>query len=424
MVRERQTEVLVVGAGPVGLFSAVLLADRGVQLEVVDEAFRPATHGYASALHPRSLELLDTVGLAEQLISEGQRVDRVAFYDREGRRAQLDLGKVDARFPFALALPQRELERVLAERLADRKVDVHWNHRASAISVEGDRAVATVDRLDRVSGGYPVATTHAVVVSSSTVRASFVIGADGGRSTVRARLGAELETMGSPVMFGVFEVRAAFEPANEMRVVLDDRTASSLWPIGNQRWRWSFQLEEPIRLPARRPGESRSVVQIGDRSYPGLTADRLADLLAERAPWFGAPVEEIYWGLVVGFERRLASPLGRGPLWIAGDAAHTTLPIGMQSMNAGLEEAFRLAGAMADQLRGRTSDAIFSDYQRDRVEDLRVMMGVEGRLVADPTADPWVGERASRLVGCIPAGGDELEQLLGQLRLRRSEASA
>ena len=313
MVRERQTEVLVVGAGPVGLFSAVILADRGVGLEIVDEAFRPATHGYALALHPRSLELLDSVGLAEQVISTGQRIERVAFYDRQGRRAELDLGTLNARFPFALALPQQELERVLAERLASRMVEVHWHHRVSAISVEGDQAVVTVDRLDRVSGGYPVATTHAVVVSSSAVRAGFVLGADGGRSTVRARLGADLETVGGPGMFGVFEVRAAFEPAHELRVVVDDRTASCLWPIGNQRWRWSFELEEPIQLPTRRPGESRPVVQIGDRDYPGLTADRLTDLLAERAPWFDAPVEEIYWALVVGFERRLASVLGRGP---------------------------------------------------------------------------------------------------------------
>jgi len=423
MVRERQTEVLVVGAGPVGLFSAVLLADRGVRLVIVDEAFRPATHGYALALHPRSLELLDGVGLAEPLIARGHRIDRVAFYDRRARRAQLDLGAVDARFPFALALPQRELERVLAERLADLKVEVLWNHRASAITVDGDRAVATVDRLDRVSGGYPVATTHAVVVSSATVRAGFVIGADGGRSTVRARIGAEVETVGSPGMFGVFELRAAFEPANEMRVVVDDHTASALWPIGNQRWRWSFQLETPIQLPPRRPGESRPVVQIGDRSYPGLTADRLAELLAERAPWFDATVEEIFWGLVVGFERRLASPLGRGPLWIAGDAAHTMPPIGMQSMNAGLEEAHQLAGAMADALRGRTFEPAFSSYQRRSAEDPQWMTGEEERLVADDEADPWVAARASRLVECIPAGGRELEQLLGQLRLLPSGSS-
>jgi len=420
MVRERQTEVLVVGAGPVGLFAAVTLADLGVEVEVVDEAWRPSTHGYALALHPRSLELLGAVGLADGLVASGQRVDTVAFYDRSGRRAELDLGRLTARFPFAVALPQRELERTLQERLAARKVEVRWNHRVSAVAVEGDRAVATVDRLDRVSGGYPVATTSEVVVASSTVRAVFVLGADGSRSLVRSRLGSAVERPGEAGLFGVFELRAEFAPSHEMRVVVDDDTVSGLWPLGDRRWRWSFQLRDAVQLPRRRPGESRAAVRIGGAAFPGLAAERLAELLAERAPWFDAAVEEVFWSLAVGFERSLATPLGQGPLWLAGDAAHTMLPLGMQSMNAGLEEAHRLAFAMADHLRGRVAGRTFGFDPQQRADELRVLLGAADRVDAEAAADPWVARHAGRLVECTPAGGDALDQLLAQLGLKRS----
>ena len=80
-MREDQTEVFVVGAGPVGLFTALCLAEAGIEVRVIDRQARTTTRSYACALHPHTLELLDRVGLAAELVEQGRRVETFAFYD-------------------------------------------------------------------------------------------------------------------------------------------------------------------------------------------------------------------------------------------------------------------------------------------------------------------------------------------------------
>ncbi|HEX6199471.1 MAG TPA: FAD-dependent monooxygenase, partial [Thermoanaerobaculia bacterium] len=243
MARKHETEVLVAGAGPVGMLAALALAERGVDVEVVDEEWRPAARSYALALHPATLELLDEAGLARDLFEEGHRVGRVAFYEGAERRAELSLADLPGAFPFLLVLPQRTLERTLEERLAARGVKVRWNHRLADLTLDGDRPTATVERLAKESTGYSVATTVWVVEAESTVVARAVVGADGHRSRVRRALGAELEEVGEPELYAVFEFTSDAPALDEVRVVLDEHGTSVLWPLGGERFRWSFQVE-------------------------------------------------------------------------------------------------------------------------------------------------------------------------------------
>ena len=416
MARERRTEVLVVGAGPVGLLSALVLADRGIAVEVVDQAWRPATHGFALALHPRSLELLDNLGMAEELISNGQRIDAIGFYEGTDRQAGLDLGDLDAKFPFVLALPQRELEAVLQARLRKRRVKIRWNHRVSDLEDLGGEVVATVDKLDRVSGGYPVATRTEVVAASSVVRADYAIGADGHHSLVRRKLGLEFEHAGDAGLFGVFEFAAELEAPGEMRVILGAEGCGGLWPLAGGRCRLSFELQDAPQPPPL--GSKRSVTAIGQHAYPEIAVERLEELVKARAPWFDTPVEEVLWSVAVGFERRMASSLGQGRVWLAGDAAHVMYPVGMHSMNLGLEEACQLASAIAGRLRGDASESIFEFYQRERSDELRLILGQE-ELAARAEASEWVRDRRGPILECLPSCGDELVQLLTRLGLER-----
>src|SRR4051812_8294061 len=85
-IPQERPEVLVAGAGPVGLMAALALAEQGIQVQIVDQEKRPAARSYALALHPQSLRLLDEVGLADELLERAHRIERLAFYEGMERR--------------------------------------------------------------------------------------------------------------------------------------------------------------------------------------------------------------------------------------------------------------------------------------------------------------------------------------------------
>src|SRR5512134_589408 len=142
MVLQGETQVLVIGAGPVGQFVALSLAQRGLKVDVLDEQWRGSVHSYALALHPLSLSLLDECGAADELIRAGERIDRVAFYRGRDRVGEVDFSRLDGPFPFVLVVPQSSLEQALEQQLRQSKVRVWWNHQALSIEQDGARVVA------------------------------------------------------------------------------------------------------------------------------------------------------------------------------------------------------------------------------------------------------------------------------------------
>ena len=93
-MREERTEVLVVGAGPVGLLTAILLAEAGIEVRIIDREERTTARSYACALHPRTLKLLDRMGLAAPIIERGRRIEKIAFYDGATRQAEVKLSEL------------------------------------------------------------------------------------------------------------------------------------------------------------------------------------------------------------------------------------------------------------------------------------------------------------------------------------------
>jgi len=424
MFRKQETEVLVVGAGPVGMFTALSLAERGVGVDLIDESWRTTARSYALALHSHSLELLDGVGLVDELMGDGHRIDAVAFYEGGERRAELSLADLPGGFPFLLVLPQDRLERALSRRLKEKGVPVHWNRRLAGFeqrSTEGDgKVVAQVEELGKESVGYGVATSEWVVEQRARVVSKFLLGADGHRSAVRRLLGFDFEKVGGggDEVFAVFEMEAEPPAPHEVRVVLTEDTVNVLWPLGPERQRWSFQLREPQGLVSQR-AKGRLAVQLGGDVFPYLDREDLSRLVAERAPWSGKGPGggELAWSVAVRFEHRVASRFGDGRVWLAGDAAHLTGPIGVQSMNVGLSEGHELAWRIAEVLHGDGSDELFADYDRQRREEWSRLLGLEGAPSAADGAPDWVAGHADRLVSCLPASGEDLSLLARRIGL-------
>ena len=170
MFRHRDPDVLVVGAGPVGLVAAVFLHQYGVRVEIIDMHQRTTQHSYALAIHPRTLRILDQAELSEELIGAGRKLTHVAYYEGRERRAEIDYSALASKHPYLLVVRQSLLERAAEEALHRQKLKVLWGHRLQSLTVDGATIRAEVAKLDQMATGYPVARTEWLVVRSETIR--------------------------------------------------------------------------------------------------------------------------------------------------------------------------------------------------------------------------------------------------------------
>jgi 2-polyprenyl-6-methoxyphenol hydroxylase-like FAD-dependent oxidoreductase len=242
------------------------------------------------------------------------------------------------------------LERVLGDRLRRSRHEVLWDHRADALRENGHSVLTRVGRLEKHSMGYPIARTDWVVAKETEVQSQFVIGADGYHSFVRRASGCRFEHVGKAQMFAVFELTSTIDLGHEARVVLHEGTTNVVWPIGGNRVRWSFEV----------PADS-----------PPLDGGGLRGLLEVRAPWFRNGCSEIHWAACALFEQRLVDRFGRGRTWLAGDAAHSTGPVGVQSMNVGLREAHDLVERISAAVKTGGDLATFERYEAERQREWR-----------------------------------------------------
>lgn len=407
-------EVLVVGAGPVGLFAAILLARRGVRVQIMDQERRPATRSYALALHPASLRLLDAIGLAADVVDRGHRMDRVVFHEGAERRAEIDLAALASPFPCAVVLPQQIFEGLLESRFERDGGRVLWRHRIADLQLKGGSAIAVVERLSR---------DGETVEETRPIRPAVVIGTDGHHSVVRRALRASYVEMSPPELFAVFEVVADAPPSPEVRIVLDDEGASVLYSIGGNRFRWSFQIDPARWEEFVEPRFKRRVFDaVVEDPFDYLVHERLQELITRRAPWFTAAVGEVVWSMAVRFEHRLTGRFGQGNAWLAGDASHLASPIGAQSMNVGLREAADLAHHLGRIFREHQPHSTLDDYDTTWRSEWRRLLGARGQPSPSAAAGTWVRRHAARISSCIPASGDDLDALLRQIGLALSAA--
>jgi NADPH-dependent dioxygenase len=413
---EETTEVLVVGAGPVGLFTALLLAEAGITVQIIDREERTTARSYACGLHPQTLRLLARFDLAAPLIERGRRLQSLAFYDGQTRRAELKLSELGGEFPFLLVLPQHVLEEVLEEKLRKAGVRVQWNHRFDALENTDDFVVATIEKLGGTSTGYVVPHWEMVVKSRRQLRAEFLVGADGPNSLVRNRMGVAQERTESPAFFVAYEFLSEQKSDEEVRVVLDRTTTNVLWPLTENKYRWTFQVIKS-EISSDFPEKERRAVTFMPKTVDEALTRHVQKVAADRAPWFQAGVKQVTWCTGVAFEHRFATQFGQGRCWLAGDAAHQTGPVGAQSMNVGLREASELAAGLQKVLRQEQPLEILRTYDRERQKEWRSLLGLSGGLAPTGQTDAWVSERRSRILSCLPGSGAELVQLGGQLKL-------
>lgn len=390
--QSERVQALVVGAGPVGLFAALCAARRGLDVLVLDEAWRDYAPGHASLLHPGTLALLEEGGLAEKLRAKGRTVERIQIYI-DGTAVKT----VTLPAP-ALAVPQTTLEEVLLEAARHEGVELRAPHQAATIEQQDGYVDVRVIRRELLTASSPASSGEWEPVESSLVRADFVIGADGYHSRVRSALGIETAEVGSSETFTMFEFPLAAEPGAEEELCFSEELGSVMLPLPGQRARWAFQIDDGLdALP-----------DIG----------RLRELLERRAPWAIGCTDRVNWGTVIQFERRLARRFGKRRVWLAGDAAHITSPLGGHSMNVGLSEARDLAQRIANSVDSSNGYSALERYGSEREREWHKLLGLNVRFDLLAHAPPWLAKYARRLMPALPASGAELAEILGALGLR------
>lgn len=290
-------EILVVGAGPVGLAGALFTKREGRQVRIVEKLLEPVQQSRALAVNPRTLEILEASGVTEKMLERGRKIHQACLWDEKGAAlAEIELRHLHSRYPFMLALSQSVTERLLEDALAKK-----------GVQVERGREVIACENV-----GHHARTKFRDGVS---LHSDYVFAADGAHSIVREK--AKIPFKGSSMKGDWFLADVA----------LDTRLAPDCAHV--------FFLEEggfrflvPVVEDDRRP-------QAGDPIWRVIssTANPL-----EKIPFSTATAEPM-WRSNFHIAHRICAHMQEGAIFLAGDAAHIHSPAGARGMNLGIEDA-------------------------------------------------------------------------------------
>lgn len=394
---DSRADVLVVGAGPVGLAAALTLRERGARVRIIDEQASEQKRTYPVILHPRTLRILESLGVTAPLEWRGHVIRQLAVYTDGQRREVLDLPAGGSCSPGALTLPQDVLRQALSYRLSELGVRVEWKTRLLALEQGTGRVRSTLVRRERVEGEAPELRPEWFDVASATTESAFVVGADGVHSLVRDKLGIGWRVQAPRQVYAFYDVPDA-RAGSEAHLALEQGLGSTVYPLQSGISRFSFQLS------------------IGTTDAPGLA--QLQQLWGERLPWYGAPATSYEWSHCVEFSPALAERFGEGRIWLAGDSAHSTGPLGGQSLNVGIHEAHDLGRRMAEELDSKSAAALGDGYEQQRRVEWQVLFSLAPRQPYTQHARDWVTQNLPLLVQALPGAGDDLDALLEQLQVR------
>jgi 2-polyprenyl-6-methoxyphenol hydroxylase-like FAD-dependent oxidoreductase len=351
-----QADVIVVGAGPTGLLLAGDLAAAGVRTVLLERRDTDSNLSRAFAVHARTLEMLDARGLADELVVTGQRVQRLRVF----RRAWLDLKGLPSRFPFVLVTPQYRTEAVLERRARESGVTM-----VAGANVTGLVQDAETVRV-QTAGGHDVS-------------ASYVVGADGVRSTVRHSLGQPFP--GKSVLRSVMlaDVKLQTSPGEVLTVNATGGRFAFLAPFGDGWYRviaWNRDHQVPDTEPV-------DFEELRDVTRTALGTD------------FG--MHDPRWMSRFHNDERQVPRYRVGRTFLAGDAAHVHSPAGGQGMNIGLQDAANLSWKLAQAVRG--NDSLLDTYHDERYPVGQFVLRLSGGLLrAGVTAPPALRLARSALV--------------------------
>ena len=352
-------DVLVVGAGPTGLTLASQLARFGVRFRVIDKQVDRAHESRALGVQARTLEILQTLGLGDTLVSRGSHTTQLRLHVDRGEPATLDLGHVpraDTRFPFILFVGQPQLEGVLAGYLAESGAAIERGVELTTARPEAEHVVCTLRHHDG---------------RHESICARYVAGCDGAHSDVRKMAGIDFEGGAYPQNFVLGDVEADNLERGAIHAFGAGNGVAMFFPLGHPAtWR-VMAMDAGRRQPQSSPDE---VV-----STQPLSLAELQTMIEE--PTFGSVrLSDAAWLTRFRLHHRQASRYREGRMFLAGDAAHIHSPVGAQGMNTGIQDAWNLGWKLALVAQGRANPSLLDSYQAERWPVGRILLRATDRL--------------------------------------------
>ncbi len=326
-------QVLIVGAGPVGMLLACELLAQGVEVRLVDAAREHSAHSRATIIWPRLLELLRHTDITDRLVDCGHPLDGVSYFSHGRPLGTAWMNRLtDTPYPFALGIRQSQTEEIIEGRLAELGGKIEHGLRLTEIRDAG--------------GPRPVAVL-AGPAGEEEVETQWLIGADGAHSSVRKLAGASFEGAEFDVSFAVTDAEVMGDvPLNVLSYCYSPEGSLAFAPLGG--------------------GISRVAVSV-PHTMDGTTPSRefYQSIVDERAPGQNL-LGELRFSTVFRVHARIAASFRIGHCLLVGDAAHIMSPAGAQGMNTGLQDAVNLGWRLGGVLRGQLSEQVLDGYDRER----------------------------------------------------------
>lgn len=320
-------QILIVGAGPTGLMAALTLAYRGIKPTIIDKKDAPISTSNALAVQPRTLEIWEEIGIADDALSQGHRLDGVTMSKGGQKLAELSLHDLPSSYPFILVLPQVKTERLLTDHLERHGVTV-------------DRGVVLESVVDH--GDYVETQCN-----GKTERYDYVLGCDGTMSTVRTSADIAFKGRDLPQHFIMADLHVEWEKSPSFgHVIFSENGPLVFFP---------FDHTNHGRLIADVTNDAR----LKQEHHPAF--EDFAGLMKERNT-HKASLDHMEWSSSFWVHSKIAETYQKGRLFLAGDAAHQHSPFGGQGMNTGIQDAYYLSNLLSDVIEGEKSVDHLNEY--------------------------------------------------------------
>lgn len=332
---QNPTPVLIVGAGPTGLTTAVELQRYGIPFRIIDKQIKPVKTSNALAVHVRTLELWDDLGILTAALAAGNPLRGMNIYANNKRLAHVDFDILQTSFPFVLGLAQRETEVILMQHLQEKNIPIEME--VDIIDFKED--ISGVDVILQHKDG-----------TQENLHADWLIACDGGHSFIREKL--QLPFIGKELpqhfVLADMEIHSTL-PLHEMNMFASDQ---GLFMIAQYDKTHARIIADVTHDPELREAKS-------------LTDAQINKLAAERCP-IKLELSPAIWTSGFWLHERITPQYRHHRIFFAGDAAHVHSPAGGQGMNTGIQDAYNLAWKLALVIQKKAKTILLDTYQAER----------------------------------------------------------